>query len=473
MGEVYILLPVHNRCAVTEQFIGCLADQNYSNYHLILIDDGSADGTAEMVKAKIRNLTVIKGRGDWWWAGSLQQGINWLEKHDVESRSIVMFANDDITFEKDFLQKAVNILGSVETAFVLPFLRDEQKGLPEESGVEADLKNLTFISAATPDKINCLSTRGLLMRMVDLRRVGGFRPKLLPHYWSDYEFTIRAHRKGIRLCTRPDLAISLDRDQSGYRDFSTIGFIEFLRRYFSKRSLINPLYHTSFALLACPLSSLPLNVAKIWRNAFAYIMHQLKCTLKVQKEKSIIASAIKRMQGNLKIIVGSEATKQDGWISTNYPLFDLTNISTFSEIFEPGSVSNFLAEHVLEHLSLESGAMACNNCFSYLKPGGVLRIAVPDGFHPDVGYINQVKPGGYGPGADDHKVLYNYRTLSALLENAGFTIKLLEWFDDHGNFHYEDWNLVDGFVKRSTRFDPRNKEKLTSYTSLIIDARKP
>jgi predicted SAM-dependent methyltransferase len=174
-----------------------------------------------------------------------------------------------------------------------------------------------------------------------------------------------------------------------------------------------------------------------------------------------------------KIIVGSASTKQEGWISTDYPILDLTDDRTFAALFDPGSVNNFLAEHVWEHLSLEDGARACSNCFVYLKPGGLLRIAVPDGFHSDADYIAQVKPGGYGSGADDHKVLYNYRTLSALLENAGYKVRLLEWFDEQGKFHNEDWDVEKGFIERSTRFDSRNRDNPTAYTSLIIDASKP
>ncbi len=473
MQKVYILLPVHNRSAVTERFIDCLAAQTYSNYHLILIDDGSTDNTDQMAQAKIKNITVLKGRGNWWWAGSLQQGINWLEQHGVEDRDIVVFANDDITFDAGFLQKAVSILDNLDAALLLPHLRDEKTGLPQESGVEADLQKLTFNPASSPDKINCLPTRGLFMRMADLRRIGGFYPRLLPHYWSDYEFTIRAHRKGFKLCTSPDLAISLDRGQSGYRSFEDAGFVVFLQRYFSKRSVLNPVYHTSFVLLASPLSYMPLNVFKIWRNAIVYLVHKLKRSLKKQMEKSHLANAIRRLRNNLKIIVGSAATKQEGWISTNYPLLDLTDAHTFAALFDSGSVSNFLAEHVWEHMTLEDGIKACHNCFVYLKQGGLLRIAVPDGFHPDADYIAQVKPGGYGPGADDHKVLYNYQTLSALLENAGYKVRLLEWFDEEGKFHHENWDVEEGFIMRSTRFDPRNNTNPTAYTSLIIDASKP
>lgn len=176
---------------------------------------------------------------------------------------------------------------------------------------------------------------------------------------------------------------------------------------------------------------------------------------------------------NVRIIVGASATEQAGWISTDYPLLDLTDGRTFASWFAPATVCNFLAEHVWEHLTEEGAAVACRNCFTYLKHGGRLRIAVPDGLHPDPGYIAHVKPGGSGPGADDHKALYNYRTLTALLEGAGYQVELLEWFDEDGAFHRENWDPESGLILRSTRFDPRNRDNPTAYTSLIIDAFKP
>jgi len=73
---VYVLAPVHNRRATTEKFIRCLLAQTHVNWHLVLIDDGSKDGTEAMARALVRDtsLTVLRGTGNWWWAGSLQQG---------------------------------------------------------------------------------------------------------------------------------------------------------------------------------------------------------------------------------------------------------------------------------------------------------------------------------------------------------------------------------------------------------------
>ena len=71
MPELYILLPVHNRRETTRRFLECLRAQTFQDYHLLLIDDGSTDGTAEMAREFISTLTVLGGSGDWWWAGSL------------------------------------------------------------------------------------------------------------------------------------------------------------------------------------------------------------------------------------------------------------------------------------------------------------------------------------------------------------------------------------------------------------------
>ncbi len=50
------------------------------------------------------------------------------------------------------------------------------------------------------------------------------------------------------------------------------------------------------------------------------------------------------------------------------------------------------------------------------------------------------------------------------------SFNLLEYFDEAGNFHRSPWDASDGFVARSADYDPRNKEKPLSYTSLIVDA---
>jgi len=175
----------------------------------------------------------------------------------------------------------------------------------------------------------------------------------------------------------------------------------------------------------------------------------------------------------LRIILGAAEDRYDGWIPTDRKKLDLTRETDWAFHFKPNTVDAILAEHVWEHLDPSAAVLGARNCFKYLAPGGYIRVAVPDGLHPDEGYINRVKPGGWGAGSDDHHVLYTYVTLKRLFASVGFEITLLEYFDKSGTFHFYEWSPADGMITRSKRFDPRNRTRELAYTSIILDAKKP
>ena len=178
-------------------------------------------------------------------------------------------------------------------------------------------------------------------------------------------------------------------------------------------------------------------------------------------------------QAKVRVIVGASGGSYKDWIATDKEMLDLLREDDWAYYFESKPLDAILAEHVWEHLDHRAALVAAQNCFTYLKPGGYIRIAVPDGLHPDKGYIDRVKPGGWGAGSDDHRVLYTYKTLEAVFAYVGFETMLLEYFDERGNFHYQKWSPADGMIERSSRYDSRNHAREWTYTSIILDARKP
>jgi len=174
----------------------------------------------------------------------------------------------------------------------------------------------------------------------------------------------------------------------------------------------------------------------------------------------------------IRLVIGASGIYDQGWIDTDIEYLNLLNPKHWESYFQKDSIDAMLAEHVWEHLTVEDGTAAAKQCFEYLKPTGYLRVAVPDGFCPNEEYINHVKPGGAGYGADDHKVLYNHLTFSEIFEQAGFRVRLLEYYDEKGKFHFKDWTPEDGKIRRSMRFDERNQDGKPHYTSLILDAYK-
>ena len=157
------------------------------------------------------------------------------------------------------------------------------------------------------------------------------------------------------------------------------------------------------------------------------LIKKLKHNLVVIKNYIRIRWYVKQ-NDNLKIVIGASNAFEDGWCLTDIENLNLLKIKSFNSLFKNRKIDAFLAEHVWEHLTIEEARIAAKNCYSYLKSGGYMRIAVPDGFHPDKNYINAVDIGGTGAGSWDHKVLYKAdKTLSDVFKNAGFRVEYLEY----------------------------------------------
>lgn len=102
--------------------------------------------------------------------------------------------------------------------------------------------------------------------------------------------------------------------------------------------------------------------------------------------------------------------------------------------FPPDSVDAIFAEHVLEHLTYAAGTRLVRSCHSVLRPGGVLRLGVPDLERYIHGYLgidpvlDECRPGRptravalsevfYHHG---HRAGYDGETLQLICVEAGF-----------------------------------------------------
>jgi predicted SAM-dependent methyltransferase len=174
----------------------------------------------------------------------------------------------------------------------------------------------------------------------------------------------------------------------------------------------------------------------------------------------------------LRIAVGAEGRADPGWITTEHEYHDIADQRDWARFFAKESLDAILAEHVFEHLLPDAAARAARLCHEFLKPGGRLRAAVPDGLHPDPAYIEWVDVGGVGPGAWDHKVLYRYDSFAELFTLAGFEVRLLEHWDERRVLHQTEWDPADGRIRRSIRFDTKDRGGFR-YSSIVLDAIKP
>lgn len=176
--------------------------------------------------------------------------------------------------------------------------------------------------------------------------------------------------------------------------------------------------------------------------------------------------------GRVKVIVGAASQRLPGWLATDIDTLNITQESSWSSLFRPGSIDNILAEHVLEHLSLDELLRVLAHVKKYLKAGGVFRIAMPDAFHPSRYYYNLVKPAGWETPVE-HKSFFDHEMLARIAGESGYQIRLLEYFDESGVFHKVDYSPDDGAIQRCAAnncgLDTANEEVMEKFYSTIPD----
>ncbi|WP_162305975.1 glycosyltransferase family 2 protein [Oleisolibacter albus] len=276
--HIHVVVPVHNRRTVTEGLILDLCRQSWRDFTLFLVDDGSTDGTADMVRTHLPGTVVLQGDGTLWWGGALHLAYRTLCRrlHDGSSRAddLVLILNDDTRIGPAFLEQAATLLRPRSMLLARAF--DLRTGRPSTAGVQVDWRRLQFDFQAPPEKITCFSTRGLVLRLGDFRGTGGFRPRLLPHYLSDYEFTIRAHRRGLAFQLADAFQLQVDLGTTGLHRIQAGSARDYLAKLFSKKAPANPVYFSVFVLLCCPWRFVPRNLARLWLGALRGLERSLR-----------------------------------------------------------------------------------------------------------------------------------------------------------------------------------------------------
>ncbi len=160
-----------------------------------------------------------------------------------------------------------------------------------------------------------------------------------------------------------------------------------------------------------------------------------------------------------KLHVGCGSVKLTGWVNADIdPRAQLIINIKHRLPFTGNSLDRIYSEHVLEHVSADDGVAFLKEAYRTLKPGGIIRIAMPDLDDLIEGYSNDWKRFDWlqWPGHEfiqtkaemlniafrwwGHLYLYNQEELGRRLHEAGFSaIK----FCAHGKSQHGDLRKLE------------------------------
>ncbi len=269
--KISVIIPVHNRIALTRKCLKSLMEQTYKQFVVIVVDDGSADGTSGTIEKEFGWVTVLRVDGDLWWAGATNLGIQkTLETANVDD--YVLTLNNDTVCPPTYLLELVrcaeenpmSLIGSTS-------LNDQNRTEIVEAGVrinyltakyEALRSNTIYtelLKSGDPiQNVDALPGRGTLIPISVFKEVGIFDADQLPQYGADYEFSVRAKRNGYRLLvSHKAFLFSSVRTTGMNNQYAPLPWRKLASSFFSIRSPYSIRYRWNFARLICPMWLLP------------------------------------------------------------------------------------------------------------------------------------------------------------------------------------------------------------------------
>lgn len=258
-ADTYVVIPVFNRRGTTRACLEALAEQTASGFTVVVVDDGSTDGTSDMIAAEFPDVALLRGDGSLWWSGATNEGVRYALEHGAE---FVIALNDDTRPAPDLIEQLVSAGRANPGALIGAAGRDPGTGRYVWGGTR-----VRWLTASAEDLLHTLPVerqrglhavthlpgRGLLVPASVFGEVGLFAAREFPQAAADFDFTLRAARAGHPLYIDFDAVLETDPTRDGGAAFAEErSWANYRRHLFHRRGSGNLPMFWRFAWRNCP-----------------------------------------------------------------------------------------------------------------------------------------------------------------------------------------------------------------------------
>ena len=208
LKSVFIITPVFNDKDKVLRFVQSVKEQDYKDFKLIIIDDGSQDGTSDALRELHPEVIVLQGDGNLWWSGGTNLGVRYAIKNMAD---YVLTINHDVVLGPDYLSSLVSFAKEHPHSLVGSMVVSKTSrsrvwffggGYNQQTGSNQHTMG-QVTDFVEPSKTTWLTGMGVLIPTSVFSEVGYYDEKNFPLYFGDADFSERARRSGYTLWVNP------------------------------------------------------------------------------------------------------------------------------------------------------------------------------------------------------------------------------------------------------------------------------
>ena len=261
---IHVIIPVFNRLNYTIKCLYSLKNQkNYDDLKIIVVDDGSTDGTKQYLKNNFPQITVLNGSGSLFWGGAISLGIEYVIKIS-QSKDWVLLVNNDVELSQDAISNLIKEAEKRNRKVIVGALtiNAEDKTTIITSGtiVKSWFLNITKhvykdfsvnqIHNREPIMVDFLTGRSLLHPVEIFNTAGNYDAQTFPHYGADDEFSMRVKKYGYLTLLCSSSIVFLHPNEK--YETKKINFKNFFFTIFGKKSSSNIINKFNLTLKVVP-----------------------------------------------------------------------------------------------------------------------------------------------------------------------------------------------------------------------------
>lgn len=262
---IYVLIPVHNRLELTKSCVKSIMKQkNCAKLKIIIVDDGSTDGTNNYFKKNFPKIDILQGSGNLYWGGAIKFGVDYIKKKSKIHDWLLIVNNDSVLSSNTVSNLIKSSTRNKKKALVGALsvnIKDKKTIIKSGSLVKSWFFNKTehvydglninnLKSKKKLIKVDYLTGRCLLHPLSVFKHLGNYDSKNFPHYGSDDEFTYRAKKFGYKcfICTSSIVYLDVEDNKKFPKNFLE----RFKFVFFNTKSSANIINKLSFTYVIVP-----------------------------------------------------------------------------------------------------------------------------------------------------------------------------------------------------------------------------